>query len=324
VEIAQRGIVQLGGGGRSTGSYVVGKGGELRVSGDHLFEAGASVDAAEATVAFGKFNGGSNGGLFTVRGAYAAGSSQLWGALRFEGAAPELGRLEVNSGSRFVLQDSTAHAALGVLVPQGGAVIVDRDSVLDVGPDQAYVQAFALGHTHVDGLLRSPVIRFDDGRVSGAGVLAGSVSSGGRIEPGAFDWVDPGVGTFGRLSIDGDFRQTATGVIALDVGGELPGETLDVLHVSGHAVLDGTLQVRMAGGFHTKAGDVFDLLWFGSREGSLEFELGGTRDPGLVYSFEYGADRLSLRVAAVPEPRTWLMLATGGILIFAARRKQLH
>lgn len=324
VEIAQRGVVQLGSGGRSTGSYVVGKGGELRVAGDHLFEAGASVDAAEALVAFGKFNGGSNGGLFTVRGAYAAGSSQLWGALRFEGAAPQLGRLEVNSGSRFVLQGSTARAALGVLVPQGGTVIVDRDSVLHVGPEQAYVQTFVLGRTHVDGLLSSPVIRFDDGRVSGTGILAGSVSSGGRIEPGAFDWVEPGVGTFGRLRIDGDFRQTATGVIALDVGGEMPGENLDVLHVSGRAFLDGTLRVRMAADFHAKAGDVFDLLWFGSREGSLEFELEDTRNSDLVYSFEYGADRLSLRVAAVPEPRTWLMLATGGILIFAARRKRLN
>lgn len=321
VEVAGRGILELGGGGRSTGRFFVGRGGVLGLAGDHEIEVGASVDATDAMVSFGMLGGLPYSGAYTIRGAYAAGTTLVVGHASFEGVMPEFGRLELGSGGRVTLSNTSARAALGVLVSQGGTVIVDRDSMLEVGSDQAYVQTWIHGRTHIDGQLSSPDIRFDDGRLSGDGTLVGGVSSGGRIEPGAYDLLEPGFGTFGTLRIDGDFRQTPTGVIALDVGGETPGENLDAVRVSGRAFLDGILQVRLTADFAPTAGDVFDLVWFGSREGSLEIELAGARDDGLLYRFEYGSDRLSMRVVAVPEPRTWLMITVGGILMFGARRR---
>jgi hypothetical protein len=90
------------------------------------------------------------------------------------------------------------------------------------------------------------------GVIEGKGkLIAGNrVLNGGSIGPG----LSPGT-----IEIDGNYEQTADGVLDMEAAGLAPGE-FDVLHVTGHATLDGKLQLRFLNGYLPKTGDVLPLL----------------------------------------------------------------
>ena len=95
--------------------------------------------------------------------------------------------------------------------------------------------------------------------VGGGGLIAGTgtlsaptrvVTNGGIIQPG----LSPGT-----LTIDANFVQKSSGLLKMEVAGLEAGK-FDVLHVTGTATLDGTMQVMFLNGYLPKRGDAVPLL----------------------------------------------------------------
>jgi hypothetical protein len=100
------------------------------------------------------------------------------------------------------------------------------------------------------------------GTLAGAGLLTvNNVSNSGFVSPGQ----SPGI-----LTITGNYTQTSTGVLAMEIGGTTPGPTgHDQLVVGGTATLDGTLNASFINGFSPGATDFFTLIQAGSVSGTF-------------------------------------------------------
>lgn len=165
-------------------------------------------------------------------------------------------------------------------------------------------------------------------RLSGRGTVQGLVEvNGGTVSPG----FSPG-----RLTIQGDLHigeqeGFGTGTLQIELGdASAPGESYDVLDVSGRLVLGAhsTLEIRLLPGFD--AGGSYEFLRFGSLvdDGAggeswfdaVQFvDAGGGSGQGLDFQREGG--RFGLHLApAVPEPASALLTLLGGLFLLARRR----
>ena len=100
------------------------------------------------------------------------------------------------------------------------------------------------------------------------------------------------------LFIAGDLTQTAAGRVSTTLTSDVAGQHFGTLAVAGMALLDGTLQVNLAGGFMPGSGDSFPVVTYGSRMGEYATVDGGT----VNYSAAYGANSLVLMVVAPAAP----------------------
>ena len=82
------------------------------------------------------------------------------------------------------------------------------------------------------------------GIFQGTGVANGNVNNGGLVSPGT---------SIGKLTINGNYAQNASGTLRIEVAGSSPGQ-FDVLAVSGQASLAGTVQLVRVGGFNHTTG----------------------------------------------------------------------
>jgi hypothetical protein len=98
------------------------------------------------------------------------------------------------------------------------------------------------------------------GTLSGSGTVNGDVSNAGQVDPGTD-------GAAGLLTIDGNYTQTAAGVLTIAIGGRTAGAEYGQLVVSGSVSLDGTLTVNLVNGFVPQSGDGFAVVTFGSGSG---------------------------------------------------------
>ena len=98
-----------------------------------------------------------------------------------------------------------------------------------------------------------------------------------RVTPG-------GVGAAGTLAISGDYTQTASGGLDIDLGGLSPGTQYDRLAVSGTAILGGVLDVALANRFQPSLGDPFRVVSAGTLSGNFSALNGSAFDSGLTFS----------------------------------------
>ncbi len=91
---------------------------------------------------------------------------------------------------------------------------------------------------------------FNAGFFQGTGVVNGNVLNSGTVSPGA---------SIGTLTINGNYTQTASGTLRIEVAGASPGQ-YDVLAVNGRANLGGRLQVIRVGGARLQLGDRIAFL----------------------------------------------------------------
>jgi len=101
--------------------------------------------------------------------------------------------------------------------------------------------------------------------------------------------------------------------------------TGEALTVSGATSLAGDLKVVFQAGFFTTPVENFSISlvdFLGGYSGSFSsvevFGLGS----GGSFGVNYGSNDVSLTVSAVPEPRTWCLLAIGGIAILLRARRR--
>ena len=133
--------------------------------------------------------------------------------------------VQIESGIRL----SVTH---GVTVDEGGTVLLD------------------------DGTLLSSTIEIaSGGTLGGNGQVVGDVINSGELQPGQSP---------GELSIEGNFTQTETGLLRIELGGTTASDEFDVLLIDGMATLGGTLDVSLIdtgnGEFNPMPGDEFEIV----------------------------------------------------------------
>jgi T5SS/PEP-CTERM-associated repeat protein len=154
-------------------------------------------------------------------------------------------------------------AFLGVQPGSAGTVRVDGAGSAWINTGNVIVGTAASGTLSVDnsssvsvgGLLSIGSL----GTTKGNGTIVGNVSNGGVVAPG---------NSFGALHITGNYTQTTSGRLQIELGGLTAGTQYDQLLASGAVALDGTLQVSLVG-FSPAAGNSFNILDFASLTGKF-------------------------------------------------------
>ncbi|MBL9136329.1 MAG: autotransporter-associated beta strand repeat-containing protein [Verrucomicrobiales bacterium] len=133
------------------------------------------------------------------------------------------------------------------------------------------------GVTQLNGGNLSSVapLQIRGGRLGGRGLISGDVSNGGIISPG---------NSPGQLVIAGNYTQTATGTLAVEIGGTGPGAGFDQLVVSNEVVLDGRLEVTFTQGFSPPANSSFQFLTASKRSGRFATLTYPSNEVGLAVS----------------------------------------
>jgi uncharacterized repeat protein (TIGR01451 family) len=105
------------------------------------------------------------------------------------------------------------------------------------------------------------VLTLQGGSLAGSGTVIGHVANSGVVSPG---------GSPGLLTIMGNYNQSPTGALRMEIGGLTPGAQFDQL-ATGYATLDGSLEVTLTNGFMPNWGDVFPILGYvAGRSGTFD------------------------------------------------------
>jgi hypothetical protein len=114
------------------------------------------------------------------------------------------------------------------------------------------------------------------GTLAGDGTVVGNVMNSGIVAPGTSP---------GTLSITGNYTQTAAGKLQIQLAST---SLLDHLAVSQSLSLAGTLSIALVGGFQPALGNEFDILNWGTHDGSFST----IQLPGLTGGLSWDTSRL--------------------------------
>lgn len=141
-----------------------------------------------------------------------------------------------DTGTLSITNGGAVHAEMPVII-QGGALVVDSESLLDIDPT-----------------FGGDLINLVGGHVLGAGT----------IQPGVFfanaGVVAPGDSDDHTLDILGIFTQTDLGTLEIEIGEPIETTFHDQLNVSNGAALDGDLAVALVNSFVPEPADSFVIL----------------------------------------------------------------
>ena len=158
-----------------------------------------------------------------------------------------------NAGS-LVLGPDSALTVAGNFGNSGSLSLLDGSSFTASG---GYRQTGGSATLSNATLAVSGLVDLQGGALSGTGTINASVQNAGVIQVGTSS-------AAGLLTINGDYTQTATGVLNVKIGGFSPGTDYDQLAISGLATLGGTLNVKVINGLRLSPGDDFTILTYGS------------------------------------------------------------
>ncbi|HWB13177.1 MAG TPA: PKD domain-containing protein [Pirellulales bacterium] len=100
-----------------------------------------------------------------------------------------------------------------------------------------------------------------NGTLTGSGTIVGDVTNSGTFTPG-------GDGTVGTINIQGNYTQTPSGTLKIDIGGGFAGG-FDQMNVTGTTNSGGMLDVQATGGFSPPLGQFFDVVTAASFNGEF-------------------------------------------------------
>lgn len=157
------------------------------------------------------------------------------------------GRFTVQNGRTFTTTDSLTNAGTFTAGPDGIVIVVGT-----------YTQT--AGRTVLDAGYLYTLVMFDlqDGVLDGTnrGILEADVRNAARIHVGGLD-------TAGEFYILGNYTQTATGHLDMELGGTNLGVDYDFLYVSGTMTLEvgSTLNISLLGAYRPNPDDPFELIY---------------------------------------------------------------
>ena len=170
---------------------------------------------------------------------------------------------------------------LGGVTLNAGTVAIGTGAFLSVGAGD-YTQSG--GTTMVDGTLVAANVHLNGGWLAGAGTIQANVVNAALIVPG-----DP----FGTLTIQGNYTQTATGVLLIQIAAP---HQYGQLAVTGSATLAGSLQVSLLDDYVPTAGTSFQILTFTQSTGGFTTEVGLALPHHRSLKPLWGSDYLTLTV----------------------------
>jgi hypothetical protein len=268
------------GGGTITSALVTANGG-LSINGGVTLNGGKVVNPGLAIWSAGNFTG-ANGAVF----------SNLLGATfinTFDGNAPSgagATPIFINGG---VFAKTNGTAALGATsidfqFINTGTVEVRTNTL------RYTINQQTAGLTLLDGgglSAQNPQsLQFSGGSLVGTGLV--TVANTANVINSAA--VSPGF-PLGELDIAGNYQQTASGALNIELGGNLPGTNFDLVTVTGGgaggvATLGGTLNVTLTNGFSPAKGSTFTFLTAVSRVGAFSTFNYPSNDIGMLVSYD--------------------------------------
>jgi len=225
-------------------------------------------------------NGGgglaSNGGTTTLTNSTVSGNSTNGGGLTTYGGAS--------------LMAAGLVTVQGPLEVESGTLTVEKNALLtDTGPISVVIDA--------------------GGTLAGSGTINGNVQNSGVVSPGT-------ASSTGILTIHGNYTQTASGTLAIRIGGNKPGTQFDQLQVSGSVSLAGTLSVSIINGFVPAVGDHLQVLDYASHSGQFGSEtvqgLGSGESIAKVFAPK------AFRLVVVKDVTSPLQVVLGGLQLVSS------
>ena len=224
------------------------------------------------------------------------------------------GTLRATNGANLILTDAFTNAAL--ISVQPGSTVTAQAAFTQSG-----------GATSLQGgTLSTASAAFQGGVLQGSGTISGAVTNSAVIAPGA-----NGSGAdVGALTFNHALTLTPTSLLHLDLGGAASFD-----HITAPSIgLNGSLVVTFANSFQAAVQpiDNFTLLSTTNLTG-LSGTFAGlpngarftTADGYGSFLINYSGNAVTLsqfQALAVPEPSTYALLGTGGMLVFIASRRR--
>ncbi|MCK6621885.1 MAG: tandem-95 repeat protein [Calditrichaceae bacterium] len=144
--------------------------------------------------------------------------------------------------------------------------------------------------------IRSGVVKFTNTLLNDA---AGTIRGGKTLDVRAAAFtnngaVNPGTSP-GLLIVLGDYPQSASAALNIEIGGNAVGSEYDQLAVSDTARLGGTLNVSLVNNFTPALTDSFSILTYAGRNGQFDSVNIPTVNGDPVFEYFYRSDRLILK-----------------------------
>ena len=220
-------------------------------------------------------------------------------SVNINGTITLLGGAVVSDGA--TLAGGTLVAPSPITSTDGGGIIVSGGGTVDPTPPQT-------------GTPPPPTpVYLDGGTLAGSGTLNSTLTNNGLVTPG-------GPGAAASVDLLGDYSQTGSGVLQVDIG-----SSYDVLGVNGNINLGGTLQVNALPGYTPTVKDTFVIL---NNEGSnpINGTFAGlpqcatfTTAAGLVFQITYhGGDGNDVAITELNTPPSNLVLTPSATSITTA------
>ena len=113
------------------------------------------------------------------------------------------------------------------------------------------------------------------------------INASGTLNDSATSFTNNGTlsidtGAAASLAISGNYTQTSTGALNVELGGTTAGTLYDQLNVSGTAVLAGSVNIALINGFTPSSGNTFQIMTFGSVSGTFATYNGTSLSNGLL------------------------------------------
>lgn len=120
------------------------------------------------------------------------------------------------------------------------------------------------------GGFKTNVINMDGARIEGTGSVRVRGGGAGQL-PATFDnfgTIAPGL-PLGQLSWRGLYSSSVGSVLEIELGGDTPGETSDILSSVSRVELDGEIDVKLANGFTPEVGQTFRIMEYSTASGDF-------------------------------------------------------
>lgn len=174
------------------------------------------------------------------------------------GANALLNLAGVGVGGALTLMNNRNFSANSTLSNAGAITIMNGCTLTAAG---GFTQTAGQTLINAGGFLSSSLADIQGGTLGGTGTCSANVNNAGIVAPGA---------SAGTLTISGNYTQSASGALSVELGGLAAGVDTDLLIVTGTAALDGALQVIVTDPQALQLNDEVDILTAAARTGEFD------------------------------------------------------